>query len=320
VKSITRSGMVAAIAAALTLGVSANAFAAGADEQTFDLTSAINPNNLSFPAFQGAGLFTQTQWLTDDGDPVVPAEGAEEIRIDFDDDIRLTTKKLPKCQAGAGSLATMTTVQAIAACGNAQVGSGAAKVRFAGFGVPPLSLPNSEANFTVTAFNGPKSTAGPSECDNTNLGGPANCEWVGDNKTLYLHAYNQVTNQISLVQGEIQSAGQTLPGTGTPPITAGYGQRLAVTDGTDAAGDAGAVSLFNALVQKKYNYTKKGKKIKADYVTARCNPNQDVDPFVPGTQPGLQFKAETVYDDDTSHGGPGASVDTDSIFTLCNTK
>jgi hypothetical protein len=314
VKSLPRKAALAALTAVVAFGASSSsAFAAGADDIRFDLTAAVNPNGLTAQP-KGVNLYVQTQWLDNDNSPVVPAEGAEEIRIDFDDNILLSTKKLPKCNADPATLATATTSQALAACGNAQIGSGAAKVRFAGF---PFA--DNEANFTVTAFNGPTSTAGPANCNATIAGGPFNCEWVGGNPTLYLHARNDVTGQTSLVRGEIQDSADTLPGTGTTPIGAGYGQRLAVTDGTDVAGDAGAVTLFNSVVGKKYSYKKGNKTIKADYVRASCDAGDDVDPLVPGTQKGLQFKAQTIYDDDTSHGGAGASVDTDSIATLCDT-
>jgi hypothetical protein len=311
VRRIPRKAAVAALTTVVALGASSQAFAEGADDIRFDLTAAVNSNQLTNQT-KGVNLYVQTQWLDNDNSPVVPAEGAEEIRIDFDDDIVLQTKKLKKCNEDPGALATATTAAAIAACAPSQVGSGAAKVRFGGF---PFA--DNEANFTVTAFNGPKSVAGPAECADTNLGGPFNCEWVGDNPTLYLHARNDATGQTSLVRGEIQDGSDTLPGAGTTPIGAGYDQRLAVTDGTDVAGDAGAVTLFNAVVGKNYKYKQGKKTVKAKYVSARCNPNDDVDPLVPGTQTGLQFQAETIYDDDASHGGTDPSVDTDTIATSC---
>ena len=242
----------------------------------------------------------------------MPAEGAEEIRIDFDDDVVLQTKKLPKCNEDPGDLAVATTAQAIATCGDSQIGSGAAKVRFGGF-----PFESNEANFTVTALNGPTSVAGPANCNATPAGGPFNCEWVGGNPTLYLHARNTATGQTSLVRGEIQKKSDVLPGTGTLPIAADYNQRLAVTDGTDVAGDVGAVTLFNSVVGKNYKYKKGNKTVKASYVSAKCDPADDADPVVPGVQPGLEFGAQTIYDDDTSHGGGGASIDTDQINTDC---
>lgn len=318
-RGISRIGSVAALTAALALGASSNAFAVGADDQIFDLTAAVNPNHITGNELKGANLYVQTQWLDADNSPVVPAEGAEEIRLDFDDDISIQTKKLPKCNTDPAELAAESTNDAIADCGNAQVGAGAAKVRFAAFGGPPFNLPQSELNLTVTAFNGPTSTAGPADCADSNTGGPFNCEWVGGNPTLYLHAYNQATNQVSLVRGEIQDVGDNLPGAGTPAIGPGMNQRLAVTDGTDVAGDAGAVTLFNSVVGKKYSYQQNGKTVKANYLNAACNPDDDVDPASPGTQSGWQFSGNTVYDDDFTHSANAdPSRDNDSIFVLCS--
>jgi hypothetical protein len=314
VRSIPRIGAVAALTAAIALGASSQAWAEGADDIRFDLTSAVSLNQLDDDKFKPAQLYTQTQWLDNDNSPVVPAEGAEEIRIDFDDDVKITTKKLPKCNADPADLGNDTTADAIDKCKKSQIGAGAAKVRFAGF-----PFESNEANFTVTAFNGPKSTAGPTECADTAAGGPFNCEWVGDNPVIYLHARNDATGQTSLVRGEVQSSDDVLPGAGTPPILNSHDRRLAVTDGTDVAGDVGAVSLFNAIVGKAYKYKQGNKTVKANYITARCDPDDDVDLAVPGTQTGFSFLAQTVYDDDASHGGTDPSVDTDGISTLCHT-
>jgi hypothetical protein len=316
VRRIPRNAAVAAaVTTVVALGASSQAFAVGADDIRFDLTAAVNSNQLPNQN-KPINLYVQTQWLDNDNSPVVPAEGAEEIRIDFDDDIVLQTKKLPKCNEDPGDLAVATTAQAITACGSSQIGSGAAKVRFAGFANPPFE--SNEANFTVTAFNGPTSVAGPAECADTSAGGPFNCEWVGDNPTLYLHARNDATGQTSLVRGEIQDSGDTLPGAGTTPIAPDYDQRLAVTDGTDVAGDAGAVTLFNAVVGKTYKYKKGKKTVKAHYVSGKCDPADDSDPISPGVQPGFEFRGETIYDDDASHSANAtASVDTDTIQTGC---
>jgi hypothetical protein len=313
-------GSVAIATAAIALTASGTAFGVGADDIRLDYTSAISPNQLDATQFEKASLIAQPTWLDNDNSPLTPAEGAEEVRLDFDDDGKITVKKLPTCDTDPADLATMTTPEAIDACAASQVGAGAAKARLAAFGGPPFNYEGAEINLTVTAFNGPKSVAGPANCADTSLGGPFNCEWAGDNPTLYLHARNDPLNQTSLVRGEIQSADDNLPGTGTPPMTAGYGQRLAVTDGTDVAGDVGAVTLFNALVGKNYKYKKGGKTVKASYITARCNQSDDVDPDSPGTQPGFQSKAHVVYDDDASHSGNAtASVDTDSVIQYCGT-
>ncbi|MGI9020264.1 MAG: hypothetical protein ACR2G3_06100 [Solirubrobacterales bacterium] len=318
-RSIPRKAVVAALTTVAALGASSSAFATGADDIRFDLTAAVNSNQLTTEP-KPVNLFVNTTWLDNDGSPQVGGEGAEEVRIDFDDDIILSTKKLPKCLVDPNDLDGMSTAAAIAECGPSQVGAGAAKVRFGAFAGAPFNFEAAEANFTVTAFNGPTSTTGPANCTDDNLGGPFNCEWVGGNPTLYLHAYNQATNQITLVRGEIQDATDVLPGTGTPAIGAGYGQRLAVTDGTDAAGDAGAVSMFNSVVGKNYSYLRNGRRIKASYVKAKCDPADDVDSFVgsPGIQKGFQFKANTVYDDDQSHSANVVdSQDTDTFFSLC---
>ncbi len=325
-RGIPRKAAFAALTTVVALGASSSAWAVGADDIRMDLTAAVSPNQLPNKS-KGVSLFVQPTWVDEDGSPATGAEGAEEVRLDFDDDITLSTKKLPKCNVeptGPGGLDTLTTEQAIAACGSSQVGSGSAKARVPSFGPgAPFFYEAAEIDITVTAFNGPKSTAGQAECNDTSLGGPYNCEWVGGKPTLYLHTYNRAFNNIGLVRGEIQDADDTLPGAGTPAIAGGYGQRLAVTDGTDVAGDVGAISLFNALVGKKYTYKKGKKKVRADYVSAKCNPADDVDSDAgpapdPGVQKGLQFKAHTVYDDDASHSeGTDPSVDTDRTFVRC---
>jgi hypothetical protein len=321
VRSISRIGSVAALTAAIALGASGTAFGTGADDIRLDLTSAVSPNQLDNNEFGKASLIAQPTWLDNDNSPLTPAEGAEEIRLDFDNDLKITVKKLPKCNEVPADLATMTTPEAIDACASSQVGAGAAKARFAAFGGPPFNYEGAEINLTVTAFNGPTSTAGPAECTDSSGGGPFNCEWVGGKPTLYLHARNAATNQTSLVRGEVQGTADTLPGAGTPAIAAGYGQRLAVTDGTDVAGDVGAVTLFNALVGKSYKYQKGGKTVKANYISARCNQSDDVDPEAAGTQPGFQAKAHTIYDDDATHSANAtSSIDTDTTIQYCGTK
>jgi hypothetical protein len=322
VRSIPRKSLVAGLATAIALGASGTALASGQTDQRFDLTSAVSPNLLDDEKMKPTALMTQVSFLDLNNTPVTPAFGAEEIRLDFDDDIKIATKKLPTCDTDPAVLATQTTQQAVDGCGKKTViGSGNAKVRFAGFaGFDPEAQ---ELNLTVTAFHGPESVAGPTECADTALGGPFNCEWVGEKPTLYLHARSEFQNQTSLVRGEIQDSGDTLPGTGTPAIDPGYENRLAVTDGADPAGDAGAVALFNAVIDHEYEYQQSGKKKKASVISARCNQTgaaggpDDVDQLQAGFQAGLQYKGQIVWGDDDSHGGTETSIDTDRVHQYC---
>ncbi|MEO8092512.1 MAG: hypothetical protein ABI726_07385 [bacterium] len=306
------------MASVIALAAAGNAFAAGADDNRFDLSASTSLNTQDSAKLGKANLFLQVTNLDNDNAPITPAENFEEARIDIDDDIVLNSKKAGTCDADVVPLGAANTQDAVDLCGKkSQIGSGNGKARFAGFaGLDPVSQ---EIDLTVTTFNGPVSTAGPTECAATSGGGPVNCEWVGGNPTVYLHARNDATGQTTLAQGEIQDATDTLPGTGTPPIAAGFGSRLLVSDASDVAGDAGAITLFNSVIGKTTTYKKKGKKKKVHYISARCNPADDIDPLAGGTQPGFKFKGELVYDDDTTHGGGGASIDTDTNIAYCAT-
>ncbi len=318
-RSIPRKTIVAGLASVIALGAAGSAFAAGADDNRFDLSASASPGVQDNNDLGKASLFLQITMLDNDNAPITPAENFEEARIDIDDDIVLNNKKAATCDADVTDLGSATTQEAVDLCGaKSVIGSGVGKARFAGFaGLDPASQ---EIDLTVTTFNGPTSTAGPAECTGTAAGGPANCEWVGGDPTVYLHARNEVTGQTTLAQGEIQDvADGPLPGAGTPAIAAGFNQRLLVSDASDVAGDAGAITLFNSVIAKTTKYKQNKKEKKVQYISARCNSADDVDPFAAGTQTGFKFKGQLVYDDDTSHGGGGASIDTDSTFQYCAT-
>jgi hypothetical protein len=83
------------------------------------------------------------------------------VNLDFDDDIKFTTKGVPKCTE---DISTMDTAGAIAACGDSKVGSGTANARV------PVTFTNFPA--VVTAFNGPKQNGNPTILLHTRVATP----------------------------------------------------------------------------------------------------------------------------------------------------
>lgn len=148
-----RAYLVGALALALAVSVAGIGGAAAGDTiQTFK--AKVKPNKLPKKKRKGVALTVKTTVAKEgaDGQPdpdVVPAK-AKKVKIDFDDDLKFTTKGLAKCKA---NISALTAEQARQACKKAQVSKnkgtkGEAKLPNPNGGV--ITLPAK-----VTAFNGP---------------------------------------------------------------------------------------------------------------------------------------------------------------------
>ena len=259
-RRIPRKSLVVSLAAALSLGISATAFGDGAADNTSQVSAGVNPNQLPpvGDTAKKASLYTQVVTLDNDNSPVIPAESAEKVNIDFPAEMKYTANtKLPKCSLA--TVATATGDGAIAACGSSLVGSGHAFARIPGF---PTT--NNEAELTVTVFNSDTSTAG---------GG-----FTGGFPTIILHADDNGALPSVPVLGEIRnsSAGSD------------YGRELNVPDAPDVAGDTGALVQFGAQVARTYDNGKTGdKKKKYNLISANCG----------GADGDLDFRTVWTYDD-----------------------
>jgi hypothetical protein len=133
---------------ALAIGV-AN-IAVGANFQKIDGT--FKPNtNLSKTKFKAGSVNVITQTGDQDGS-VSPATRA---KVYFDDDLRFTTKGVPKCDPA--KLTNTSTEQAKSRCRSSLIGGGHATVALGG----ASNNPNAILGATVTAFNGPPKNGHP---------------------------------------------------------------------------------------------------------------------------------------------------------------
>jgi hypothetical protein len=148
----------AVIFAALTTGAlvfAAAAWAVNASTVDFKLKDSSVPKK----DFKKESLFVHT--TTDTVPPGGFPSPTTSVNLDFDDDIKFTTKGIPKCTA---DISTMDTAAARAACGTSQVGTGTANARV------PVTFTNFPA--VVTAFNGPKQNGNPTILLHTRVATP----------------------------------------------------------------------------------------------------------------------------------------------------
>jgi hypothetical protein len=111
------------------------------------ITGAATPTSQSATTFGGAALRIDLDAAYDSYDPAMPAQSGAVIHLD--DDFAIDTTGLGTCDPG--SIGTLSSSDAIAACPGAQVGSGTATGEWA-----PGPFPG-----TVTAFNGTPSGSDP---------------------------------------------------------------------------------------------------------------------------------------------------------------
>jgi hypothetical protein len=285
VRRIPRKTLAAAGTVVVALGLSGVAWADGAADQTSQVAGSVNPGLQSASKAGKGSLFTQVTTYDNDNSPVIPAQPAEVVRIDFPAEMTYTSNKyLDQCDPTDTEISTGTTDEAVAHCSKALIGSGNAIAR-----VPGFPTANNEAKLTVSAFNGLTSVAGEQNSTDVPTGG-----FVGGNPTVVLQAAVPALPS-TVVLGEIRPS----------PNGALYGSQLNVTDATDVAGDAGALVLFNSQIQKAYTNGKKGNKEKKyNLISATCDDS--------GGDGKYDFQGTWTYDD--------ASVDSAIINQNCTTK
>ena len=272
-RRIPRKTLAAAGTLVVALGLSGNAWATGATENTSQVLGSLNPPVLPASGAKPANLFTQTSTYDTDnnngctpndppGDPEdcfppIPAQAAVKTTVDFPNDMVYTTNsKLDQCAAAD---INVSTEDAVNACRGAVIGGGNALARIPGF---PTA--NNETQLTVTAFNGPTSTAG---------GG-----FDGGFPEILLHA-DSPTLPTTLVQGEVRNS----------PNGADYGRQLHVPVVNLISGGAGALVLFNSQLGRTWDNGKSGNKLKKyNLITSTCDAGD------------LDFRADWTYEDLTT--------------------
>jgi hypothetical protein len=307
----TRNALIAAVALGTVLGTGSIAQAqTGAADNVSSVQAGISPNVQRGDTPGVAALTAQVQTFDADGGPLtIPGEAAEQVFLDFDDDLSIlpgasaaeyATRQCTAADFTApATFDTSNTAQVLDVCGDAAVGSGQAEALIP-TGGGPLKL-----ELTVTALNGATTTAGP-DCQTPSgpgTGGPDGCDFVGGNPQIVLHAFAPAISFITTVEGEIQNS--------PTGLGADYGKRLAVTNAPDTAGDAGALILFNSTVGRNVLERVErpnGQVITKQFPYARAICGDD------GASAGsleYDFRGEWVYDDNT--------VDTDTNTQKCGT-
>ena len=218
---IRRSRTILVSGLVLALGVAGFAIADGASDQVSTVSVKVKPKQLPKRTFRNASLASGVTTLDADNNPVIPAEPAEEVYIDYDNDGKINLTLVPKCTA---DLAPLTTDQAVAACPNSVISvAGSAAARIPGFPAPN----NEVSDFTVTVFRG------------ATHGG------VAGNNIIWLKAYSPTLGTgggaAPVVEGKIVPS----------PLGGDFGQRLAVDDAPDVAGDNGALVAFAATIKER---------------------------------------------------------------------
>jgi hypothetical protein len=271
---------------AVGLGVAGNAWADGDDDNLSQISGNVNSPVQDDTKEKAATLFTQVTTIDQDNAPVITAFPPEVVSIDFPNDMTYTTNsKLAECdpEGPDAGLISGDTESAVNACKSAVIGGGNARAR-----IPAFPTPNNEVTLTVSVFNGPTSVAGDQDSTDQPTGG-----FTGGFPTILLHADNAAL-PATLVLGEVRNSTDS---SGADQ----YGRELFVPDSPDVAGDAGALTQFNANVSRKWDNGKSGNKKKTyNLITAVCDDDN------------YDFKGEWEYDDGT--------IDTDKIEQDCVQK
>ncbi|MBS1889639.1 MAG: hypothetical protein JSU06_20895 [Actinobacteria bacterium] len=207
------ASLVALVAAAIPVSSAlAGETVTGPDGNTQSIEASVSPKALykktASPATLKVEVKTGTTAVSG-----VPSPAVHDV-IDFDQNLSLSTKGLPTCNAS--QLQNTTTEAAERACGKAKIGSGSATTL----------LPTPGSVFTeptvVTAFNGVPQ---------------------GGKPVVLLHAYGVSPLQTTLVLiGTVSTYGKE-----------GYGPRLDVTV-PSIAGGAGAITDFKVTIKKTWTY------------------------------------------------------------------
>lgn len=310
----SRNALIGVLALGTVLVAAPSAMAQGDVDNTSAVQGGISPNLQDSTKPGEATLFAQVQTADTSGAGPIGAgpfslvsKAPEKVQVHFDNDLVFnpTPTKFPTCGGQGGSdIDNTTSAQALAECGDANVGSGFAEA-VVPTGLGPPAPPTTRLELTVSTFNGPVTVpGGPCTPPGDATGGPEGCEYVGGNPQVILHAYQPDIPFTTTVGGEVLNSDET---------GADYGKMLNVTDAPDTAGDAGALVLFGStvgsdetkLVVRKDGTRNEVTKLKEyEYVKATC---QDDGPGAGGLE--YDFRGEWVYDDGTT--------DTDTFKQKC---
>jgi hypothetical protein len=222
---VRKTRYVAALGLTLALGVSGIAFADGATDNVSTVKIGLSKTKLPVKKKDAVKVELNSGVTTVDADnnPPIPEFAAEEVYIDYDKDLSVKLKGEPCTAALTGT----TTAAAIAACPDSIVTkTGSAKARIPTGPGTFLEL----TDLVVTGFRGAAAN------------------------DLRLHAGTQ-----TLGPGATQVVEAKLV---KSPVS-GFGRRLSVPNAPDVAGDAGALTAFEATLKKSQTRaTCKDKKIK----------------------------------------------------------
>lgn len=210
-----RRYLVLALAGLATLALTAAAAAVptAPDGNTQTIRSKVWPPKLPKREFARATLKIVARTTSTTSENGVPVPATRAI-VDFDRDLRLFTKGIPRCNPG--KLQNTTTQAALALCGKAKIGAGSATVLL------PIGAQTFVEKAAVTAFNGRPDHGKP---------------------TVILHSYGRVPVQTTLV----------ITGTVRNHYKQGFGPRL-VLNIPKIAGGTGALTRFAVAIRKKYRY------------------------------------------------------------------
>lgn len=242
---IPRKTLAASLSATLAFGVAAVAYGDGETDNVAQVTASLQPSLQDDEKAANGVLFAQVTTYDQDNTPAVPVEASKVVEIDFPAEMKYTVKQKFLDNCAPATVAAATSDEAADVCRDALIGAGSAYARIPGF---PTT--NNETELTVNAFNGPEGV------DPTPKGkGPAIVP------TITLHASNAAVGA-TVVEGFIVDS----------PNGADYGKQLNVPVVPDVAAGAGAIVLFNAQIQKRYNNGKGGNKLKRfKLIRATCD-------------------------------------------------
>jgi len=214
----------------LSLGV------ASAFTTTQHIVGKVTPKKLPKDKRAPVKLFIDV-FATTDNPSGVPSP-ATLAKVDFDKDTAFYSKGFATCDPSQFTAAT-TTQQAKAACGDAQIGTGSAKILIpTGPSTPPLRVAA-----VITVFN-------------------------GKNKTIILHTYNSLSGAQALV-GKLGPA-DAAAGRATASAKK-FGLTLTVPVPPLAGGTA-VIEEFNATIKKTYFH--RGKK--RSLFSAKCGSDKKI--------------------------------------------
>ncbi len=211
---LRKSHMILATGLALAVGVSGIAFGDAAG-QVSTIDGKVTKSKQPKRQYKPASLFTAVTTLSEGNSPVIPSAPSEEVYIDYDDDIKINLGRVPACSA---VLNGTDTSEARALCPRSVVSKNGDPRNTAAARLPAYPADNNEvSDFVVTAFRGP-------------------------GNRLRLHAFSATLGDANtqVVEARIINS----------PRRGDYGKRLSVPDVPDAAGDAGALVAFGAVIKR----------------------------------------------------------------------